>query len=79
MEVVTNADAGEADYFRGDVLDKISQLLSGSDINSVKLPVDLNPIAEPASSSSRYIRLFVNTSDNKMKTKRSYGNVVIVE
>ena len=81
-KVVTNADAVDADHFRGDDLDKISQLFSGSDVDSVKLPVDyidLNPIAEPASPSSGYIRLFMDTAENKMKIKRSNGDVVIVE
>jgi hypothetical protein len=54
-KVVTNAGAGDADHFGGDVLDKISQLFSGTGVDGVKLPVDyidLNPIAEPASPSS---------------------------
>jgi hypothetical protein len=81
-KVVTNADAGDADHFRGDDLDKISQLFSGSDVDSVKLSVDyidLNPIPKPASPSSGYIRLFMDTADNKMMIKRSNGDAVIVE
>jgi hypothetical protein len=81
-KVVTNADAGDADHSREDDLDKISQLFSGTDVDSVKLPVDyfdLNPIAEPASPSSGYIRLFMDIADDKMKIKCPNGEVVIVE
>jgi hypothetical protein len=81
-KVVSNSDSGDADHHGGNDLDKLMQQLSGTDNDSVKLPVDyidLNVIAEPASPSSGYIRLYMDTADSKIKIKRSDGTVVIVE
>lgn len=81
-KTVSNSDAGDADHAGGNDWDKLMQQLSGTDNDAVKLPVDyidLNAIAEPASPSSGYVRLFMDTADSKMKIKRSNGDVVIVE
>jgi hypothetical protein len=79
---VVNADAGTADLAGGNDWDKLMQQLSGTDNDSVKLPVDyidLNVIAEPASPSTGYIRLYMDTADSKIKIKRSNGEVVTIE
>jgi hypothetical protein len=41
--------------------------------------IDLKAFSEPASPASGYIRLFIDSSDSKIKIKRSNGDVVIIE
>jgi len=79
---VVNADSGTADLAGGNDWDKLMQQLSGTDNDIVKLPVDyidFNQITEPASPSSGYIRMYMDSADAKLKIKRSNGDVVIVE
>jgi hypothetical protein len=80
-KVVNIADTGTSIKFGADDLDKVSNLLNGSDIDSVKLPVDyidFNLIAEPASPSSGYLRVYMDSADNRLKVKDSSGEVVVI-
>ena len=79
---VVNSDAGDGDHAGGNDWDKLMDQLSGTDSDVVKLPVDyidFNVIAEPASPSSGYIRMYMDTADSRIKIKRSNGDVIIVE
>jgi hypothetical protein len=82
FKTIAAGDAGDATHFGGNDMNKVMSQLNGTDNDSVKLPVDyidLNLIAVPASPSSGYIRLFMDSADSKIKIKRSDGSVVIIE
>lgn len=79
---VVNADAGDSDHVGGNDWDKLMQQLSGTDNDSVKLPVDyvdLDDIAEPATPAAGYARLWLDSTTNKIHVKHSDGRVVILE
>jgi len=84
---VSNADGGDTDHFGGNDLDKISQLLTGTDVDDVVINVDwkwehfqnLKEVAEPATPASGYVHIWPDSTTHKLSVKHSDGRVVILE
>jgi hypothetical protein len=86
------SNPGTSIKFGSNDMDKISQLFSGVDVDDVTIIadvilsklksesfVDFKAIAEPSSPASGYVRMFIDTTDGRIKIKKSDGSVVVVD
>ncbi len=91
-KIINISNAGTSSQFGSDDLDKVSRIFSGQDVDDLTIVadtilsklksesyVDIKAITAPSSPSSGYVRLFIDSSDGKIKIKRSDGSIVIIE